>query len=92
MENEVKQMLFEKLKEMAEIKFEDCTNLEYPQLCSAMNDIAKTFIDENRLKNFSVSELIEELKSRASVEVTEQERYCIEDAKTIRLINLKVTE
>ena len=40
----------------------------------------------------SIAETIIRRISEFSVEVTEQERYCIEDAKVIRLINLKVTE
>lgn len=41
-EGELKNILFDKLKEMSEIKFEDCANNEYPEICKAMNEIAKT--------------------------------------------------
>ncbi len=34
----------EKLEEMSEIKFEDCVDGEYPILCSAMNEIARTLL------------------------------------------------
>lgn len=43
---EIKQIMFDKLKEMAEIKFEDCANGEYPEICSVMNDIAKTLLEK----------------------------------------------
>lgn len=90
MENEVRQIMLEKLRELSKIEHDDCMDYnDFFCVCSAMNSIAETII---RISEFSVDELIKELKSRDSVEVTEQERYCIEDAKTIRLINLKVNE
>lgn len=42
MEDELKQILLDKLKEMSEIKFEDCANNEYPEICRVMNEIAET--------------------------------------------------
>lgn len=42
MTDELKQILLDKLKEMSEIKFEDCANNEYPEICRAMNEIAET--------------------------------------------------
>lgn len=42
----VRRIMLEKLEEMAEIKFEDCANGEYPEICSAMNDIAKTLLEK----------------------------------------------
>ena len=91
MENEVRQIMLEKLRELSKIEHDDCMDYnDFFCVCSAMNSIAETII--RRISEFSVDELIKELKSRNSVEVTEQERYCIEDAKVIRLINLKVTE
>lgn len=45
-EMEVRQIMFEKLQEMAEIEFGDCANDEYPVLCSAMNEIARTLLDK----------------------------------------------
>jgi len=45
MKEEIRQILFEKLKEMSEIKFEDCANSEYPEVCSSMNEIAKTLLN-----------------------------------------------
>lgn len=42
--NEIQEILFDKLKEMAEIDFNDCVNDEYPQICEAMNNIANTLI------------------------------------------------
>ena len=42
--NEIQEILFDKLKEMAEIGFNDCVNDEYPQICEAMNNIANTLI------------------------------------------------
>lgn len=43
---EIRQIMLDKLKEMAEIKFDDCAKGEYPEICSAMNDIAKTMLDD----------------------------------------------
>ena len=44
-----KRILFDKLKEMSEIKFEDCAyncgNNEYAITCSAMGEIAKIILD-----------------------------------------------
>ena len=49
MEIETKKILFTKLKEMSEIKFEDCAyncgNNEYAVTCSAMGEIAKIILD-----------------------------------------------
>lgn len=42
--NEIQEILFDKLKEMAEIDFNDCVSDEYPQICEAMNNIANTLI------------------------------------------------
>lgn len=42
--DEIQKILFDKLKEMAEIDFNDCVNDEYPQICKAMNNIANTLI------------------------------------------------
>lgn len=39
-----KRILLEKLEEMSEIKFEDCANNEYPEICKAMSEIAKTIL------------------------------------------------
>ena len=48
-EAETKRILFDKLKEMSEIKFEDCAyncgNNEYAITCSAMGEIAKIILD-----------------------------------------------
>ncbi|MDE5936319.1 MAG: hypothetical protein K2G83_02815 [Ruminococcus sp.] len=41
----VRRIMFEKLEEMAEIRFEDCANDEYPEICSTMNEIAKTLLN-----------------------------------------------
>ncbi|MDE5946328.1 MAG: hypothetical protein K2G63_03330 [Oscillospiraceae bacterium] len=41
----VKRILFDKLKDMAEVKFDDCANNEYPEICNIMNEIAKTLLD-----------------------------------------------
>ena len=49
MEDEVKQIMLDKLKEMSEIKFEDCANNEYPEICKAMNEIADTLIKSEYL-------------------------------------------
>lgn len=43
---EIRQIMLDKLKEMSEIEFEDCANGEYPEICSVMNDIAKTLLDD----------------------------------------------
>lgn len=43
---EIRQIMLDKLKEMAEIEFEDCANGEYPAICSIMNDIAKTLLEK----------------------------------------------
>ena len=43
-EAETKRILFDKLKEMSGIKFEDCANNEYPEICKAMNEIAKIIL------------------------------------------------
>ena len=40
----VRRIMLEKLKEMSEIKFDDCANNEYPEICKAMNEIAKTIL------------------------------------------------
>lgn len=49
LEKEVKNILLYKLKEMSEIKFEDCAyncgNNEYAVTCSAMGEIAKIILD-----------------------------------------------
>ncbi|MCM1508522.1 MAG: hypothetical protein NC177_15535 [Ruminococcus flavefaciens] len=45
-ENEIMQIMLDKLKEISEIKFEDCANGEYSEICSVMNDIAKTLLDK----------------------------------------------
>jgi len=45
MKEEIRQILFEKLKEMSEIKFEDCLDGEYPEICSSMNEIVKTLLN-----------------------------------------------
>ena len=44
MEIETKKILFTKLKEMSEIKFDDCADNEYHEICKAMNEIAKTIL------------------------------------------------
>ena len=45
-EMEVRQILLEKLKEMAEIKFDNCVeDNEYPLICNVMNEIAKTLLN-----------------------------------------------
>lgn len=46
LEMKIRQIMLDKLKEMAEIKFEDCANGEYPEICSVMNDIAKTLLEK----------------------------------------------
>ena len=45
-EANVRRILIEKLEEMSEIQFEDCTESEYPAICSVMNDIARTLLDK----------------------------------------------
>lgn len=40
---EVKQIMLDKLKEIAEIKPDDF--ISYPEICSVMNDIAKTLLN-----------------------------------------------
>ena len=45
-ENEVKQILLAKLKEMSKISFKDCVDNEYPEICNAMNEIAKTLLNK----------------------------------------------
>lgn len=43
---EIRRILFDRLKEMSKIGFEDCAKGEYPEICSAMNDIARTLLDK----------------------------------------------
>ena len=46
MENEAKQILLDKLKEMAKIECRDCDDgNEYALICSAMSDIARVIIN-----------------------------------------------
>ena len=49
LETEVKNILLEKLKEMAEVKPEyydySCGNNEYAVICSAMSDMAKIILE-----------------------------------------------
>lgn len=46
-ENKIRQIMFDKLKEMAEIKPKTCMeDCDYINLCSAMNEIAKTLLDK----------------------------------------------
>lgn len=92
MEHEVRQIMFEKLKEMAKLDYDDCGCGEYPNVCSVMNEIANAFLNENSLRKFSVSELIEELETRDSVEVIEREYYYLKDESPLRFISLKVSE
>lgn len=40
----VKRIMLEKLEEMSEIKFDDCADNEYHEICKAMNEIAKTIL------------------------------------------------
>ena len=40
----VRRIMLEKLEEMSEIKFDDCANNEYPEICKAMTEIAKTIL------------------------------------------------
>lgn len=43
MQNEAEKIMFEKLKEMSEIPFDECESAEsYASLCIAMNEIYKT--------------------------------------------------
>ncbi|MDE5884413.1 MAG: hypothetical protein K2H29_04970 [Oscillospiraceae bacterium] len=42
----IRKILISKLEEMAKIKFEDCANKEYPEICNVMNQIAKTLLGE----------------------------------------------
>lgn len=42
----IRRIMLEKLEEMAEIKFEECANGEYLEICSTMNAIAKTLLGE----------------------------------------------
>lgn len=42
--DEIRQILFDKLKEMAEIKFGTCTDSDYARICVVMNDIARTLL------------------------------------------------
>lgn len=44
--DEIRQILLEKLEEMLEVGFEDCADGEYPEICSVMNDIAKTLLEK----------------------------------------------
>lgn len=46
MQEEVRQIMLEKLRKMSEIEFEDCENDEYATVCSVMNDIAKTLLEK----------------------------------------------
>ena len=43
-ESNIRKILILKLEEMAKIKFEDCANDEYPEICKVMNEIAKTLL------------------------------------------------
>ena len=46
-ENEVRQIMLDKLKEMSEIEINDCLDsCDYSSICSVMNDIARTLIDK----------------------------------------------
>ena len=46
-ENEVRQIMLDKLKEMSEIEFSDCMDsCDYSNICSVMNDIAKTLLEK----------------------------------------------
>lgn len=46
-DKEVRHILLEKLKEMAEIEPGDCIDRgDYATVCNVMNDIAKTLLDE----------------------------------------------
>lgn len=49
MEDEVKQIMLDKLKEMAGIQLKDCDYSEYPEICKAMNEIADTLIKSEYL-------------------------------------------
>lgn len=47
LENEVRQIMLEKFKRISQIEFEiHMTITEYTQLCSVMNEIAKTLLDK----------------------------------------------
>lgn len=43
----IRRIMLEKLEEMAEIGFEDCMDgCDYANICSTMNEIAKTLLDK----------------------------------------------
>lgn len=43
----IRRILIEKLEEMAEIEFGDCMDgCDYVNICSTMNEIAKTLLDK----------------------------------------------
>ncbi|MDE6035725.1 MAG: hypothetical protein K2G36_07440 [Ruminococcus sp.] len=46
-EDEVRQIMLDKLKEMSEIEISDCMDsCDYSSICSVMNDIARTLLDK----------------------------------------------
>lgn len=46
-EDEIKQIMLDKLKEMAEIEFDECVEgCDYVNICNIMNEIAKTLLDK----------------------------------------------
>lgn len=47
-EKEIRQIMLDKLKEMAEVSFRDCMDGYdyYANVCGVMNDIAKTLLDK----------------------------------------------
>ncbi|MDE7098792.1 MAG: hypothetical protein K2O60_06565 [Ruminococcus sp.] len=46
-EKKIRQIMLDKLKEMSEIEFEDCSDpCDYTNICSVMNEIAKTLLDK----------------------------------------------
>lgn len=45
-ESNIRRILILKLEEMAEIRFDNCANGEYPEICNAMNDIARTLLNK----------------------------------------------
>lgn len=86
MKDKVKQIMLDKLKEMAEENFTD--EACYNGCCSVMNDIAQTLLqcDENEsikeeksLKDYSIEELAKELISRDGVSATSFEHRCVDN-------------
>lgn len=96
MEDEVKQIMFDKLKEMSKESFID--EACYNGCCSVMNEIAQTLLqcdendsieEEKSLKDYSIEELSKELLSRDGVSATSFEHNYACETKSFKTLAIE---